>query len=69
MYQCLKIHKVCKELSNRTFYLVTFLDFVAAKTFTVYVSGDVTPPYDVGSSYELHFKPTFDGLNFLADEK
>lgn len=73
MYQCLKIKKVIKEpvigvSSGRVFYLVTFLDMVESRTFKVYVPNGDHPPFDVGSSYELHFKPSFDGLNFLVNE-
>lgn len=74
MYQCLKIKKVVKEpiggvSHGRVFHLVTFLDMEVARTFTVYVPNVDYPPYEVGTSYELHFKPTYDGLNFLADEQ
>lgn len=73
MYQCLKIKKVVKEPSNggstgRVFHLVTFLDMVEARTFNVYVPNVDYPPFDVGTSYELHFKPSYDGLNFLVNE-
>lgn len=74
MYQCLKIKKVVKEpiggvSGGRVFYLVTFLDMNEARTFTVYVSNVDYPPYEVGTSYDLRFKPTYNGLNFLSDEK
>lgn len=73
MYQCLKIKKVVKEPINgvstgRVFYLVTFLDMVEAQIFKVYVPNVDYPPFDVGTSYDLHFKPSYDGLNFLVNE-
>lgn len=73
MYQCLKIKKVVKQpisgvTHGRTFHLVTFLDSAAARVFTVYVPNVEVPPFDVGVSYDLHFKPSYDGLNFLNDE-
>ena len=74
MYQCLKIKKVVKNpvggLSHgRVFHLVTFLDMDEARTFKVYLPNVECPPFEVGTSYDLCFKPTYDGLNFLADEK
>lgn len=69
MYQCIKVKHSIKELSNRQFYLVVFLDMDNAKVFTVYVPDCGSVPFDVGSYYDLHFKPTYDGLNFLVNEK
>lgn len=73
MYQCLKIKKVVKQpisgvSHGRVFYLVTFLDMNEARVFTVYLPDVECVPFEVGTSYELHFKPTYDGLNFLADD-
>lgn len=73
MYQCLKIKKVVKEpiggVESRVFNLVTFLDTDAARTFTVYLPRGDCRIFEVGTSYDLHFQPTYNGLNFLVDEK
>ena len=74
MYQCLKIKKVVKQAvggvsHGRVFYIITFLDMNEARTFPVYYSKSEVPPFDVGTTYELHFKPQYNGLNFLSDEK
>lgn len=69
MYQCLKVKKVVKESNGRVFHLVTFLDTDEARTFTVYLPKGDCRIFEVGTLYELHFQPTYNGLNFLVDEK
>lgn len=73
MYQCLKVKKVVKEsnggFTGRVFHLVTFLDTDEARTFTVYLPKGDCRIFEVGTMYELHFQPSYNGLNFLVDEK
>lgn len=64
MYQCLKVSNFSKE--GKAFCLSKFLDPERAEVFTVYTKS--TPPFEVGSSYDLSIAPSFKNFNFLQDE-
>lgn len=66
MYQCLKISEI-KRSEKPPYYLSTFLDIERAQVFKVFTS--TYPTFDVGSSYDLRFAPSFKNFNFLQDEK
>lgn len=66
MYQCLKISEV-KRVEKPPYYLTSFLDLDRAEVFKVYTSS--FPAFDVGSSYDLRFAPSFTNFNFLQNEK
>lgn len=66
MYQCLKVSEI-KRADNPPFYLSSFLDLERAEVFKVYTSH--FPAFDVGTSYDLRFAPSFKNFNFLQDEK
>lgn len=65
MYQCLKISEI-KRPNKAPYYLSSFLDLERAEVFKVYTSK--FPAFDVGSSYDLRFAPSFTNFNFLQDE-
>lgn len=67
MYQCLKVSEI-KRADKPPYYVSSFLDSERAEVFKVYSSS--FPAFDVGSSYELRFAPSFKSFNFLLqDEK
>lgn len=67
MYQCLKVSEI-KRADKPPYYVSSFLDSERAEVFKVYTSS--FPAFDVGSSYELRFAPSFKSFNFLLqDEK
>lgn len=66
MYQCLKISEI-KRAEKPPYYLSSFLDCERAEVFKVYTSK--YPSFDVGSSYDLSFAPSFKNFNFLQDER
>lgn len=66
MYQCLKISEI-KRAEKPPYYLSSFLDLERAEVFKVFTS--TYPSFDVGSSYDLLFAPSFKNFNFLLDEK
>lgn len=65
LYQCLKISEI-KRSDKPSFYLTSFLDLDRAGVFKVYSSS--YPAFEVGSSYDLRFAPSFKSFNFLQDE-
>ena len=66
MYECLKISEVKRE-EKAPYYLSRFLDSERAEVFKVYTSN--FPDFEVGTSYDLRFAPSFTDFNFLQDEK
>lgn len=66
MFQCLKVSQI-KRADKPPYYLSSFLDLERAEVFKVYTSN--FPAFDVGSSYDLRFAPSFKSFNFLIDEK
>lgn len=66
MYQCLKISEI-KRADKAPYYISSFLDSERAEVFKVFTSS--FPVFDVGSSYDLRFAPSFKNFNFLQDEK
>lgn len=66
MFQCLKVSEI-KRADKPPYYLSSFLDLERAEVFKVYTS--IYPAFDVGSSYDLRFAPSFKSFNFLLDEK
>lgn len=66
MFQCLKVSEI-KRADKPPYYLSSFLDLDRAEVFKVYTS--TYPAFDVGSSYDLRFAPSFKSFNFLLDEK
>lgn len=66
LYQCLKISEI-KRAEKASYYLTSFLDCERAEVFKVYTSS--FPSFEVGSSYDLRFAPSFKSFNFLRDEK
>lgn len=65
MYECLKISEIKREM-NAPYYLSSFLDSERAEVFKVYTSN--FPDFEVGTSYDLRFVPSFKNFNFLQDE-
>jgi hypothetical protein len=66
MYQCLKVSEIKRD-NKPPYYLSSFLDLERAGVFKVYTSS--YPAFDVGSSYDLKFAPSFKSFNFLQNEK
>lgn len=66
MYQCIKISEI-KKVNKSPYYLSSFLDMERGEVFKVYTSN--YPAFEVGSSYDLRFAPSFKNFNFLQDEK
>lgn len=65
MYQCLKVSEI-KRNEKSPYYLTSFLDLERAEVFKVYSSS--YPSFDVGSSYDLKFAPSFKNFNFLQND-